>query len=125
MSYSIDFQQKPDYLHAIVSGDNSQENALAYLREISAFCEENSVQRLLIEERLEGPRLGYAAVYRIASSAGSDWPLFTARTAYVDVYAENTAMNFAAEVSSNRGIRARAFDTVDAAAQWLCSAAED
>lgn len=121
MSYSIDFQRKPEYLHAIVRGDNTSDNALAYLREIAAYCEENAVERLLIEERLEGPRLGYAEAYRIASGAGSDWPVFTAHTAYVDVHAHNTAMKFAVEVSSNRGIRVHAFDTVDAATQWLRS----
>src|SRR5262245_41570265 len=67
MTYSVLFDQKPTYLHAIVTGSNTKENVRQYLREVFQECKKRGCSRVLIEERLEGPRLRMMEVYSIVS----------------------------------------------------------
>ena len=71
MTYQLTFDQKPTYLHAIVTGRNSRENVARYLEEIHHECRSRRCFRVLIEERLEGPRLGTLEVFEIASEGSS------------------------------------------------------
>jgi hypothetical protein len=75
--------------------------------------------RVLIEERLEGPRLGTLDVFQIAVE-GSDKALGKLRAiAYVDVNAKGGLMKFAETVAVNRGLPITVFATVSAAKNWL------
>jgi hypothetical protein len=56
MTYKLTIDQKPTYLHAIVTGCNGRENVARYLEEIRHECIARRCFRVLIEERLEGPR---------------------------------------------------------------------
>jgi hypothetical protein len=119
MAYDLKIIQKPTYLHAIVTGTNSEENVVRYLVQLRLECLERKCSRLLIEERLEGPRMGVYDVFRIASE-GSPRALgqFDA-VAYVDVNAQGKLMEFAAHVASERGMPVTVFATVDEAEKWL------
>ena len=67
MSYEIRFEQKDTYLHATVTGTNSRDNVLAYMADISRECDRRQCFRVLIEERLDGPRLATLDIFAIAS----------------------------------------------------------
>jgi hypothetical protein len=56
MTYKLTIDQKPTHLHAIVTGCNGRENVARYLEEIRHECIARRCFRVLIEERLEGPR---------------------------------------------------------------------
>jgi hypothetical protein len=71
MTYTLTIDQKPTYLHATVTGQNSRENVVRYLEEILRECIARNCFRVLIEECLEGPRLGMLDVFKIASEADS------------------------------------------------------
>jgi hypothetical protein len=71
MTYELTIDQKPTYLHAIVTGRNSRENVARYLEEILQVCIARRCFRVLIEERLEGPRLGTLDVFKIVSEGSS------------------------------------------------------
>ena len=71
MSYKLRIIQKPTYLHAIVTGVNNRENVMRYLEEIQRECTVRGCYLLLIEERLEGLRLGTMDVFKIASEGSS------------------------------------------------------
>ena len=71
MTYRLTIRQEPSYLHVIVTGTNSWENVQSYLVEIMRECMARRAYRVLIEERLEGPRLGTMDVYQIAAE-GAD-----------------------------------------------------
>ena len=58
MTYKLMIEQKPVFLHATVTGRNSKKNVASYLEEILHECLVRKCFRVLIEERLEGPRLG-------------------------------------------------------------------
>jgi hypothetical protein len=119
MAFTVTFTQKPTYLHAIITGENSAKNVRGYLKEIQQECKTRKCLRVMIEERLEGPRLGIVEVYRIVSEG-------TARAlgqmqviAYVDVNAKGDLMKFAEDVAVNRFLRVAVFSSVPDAELWL------
>jgi len=120
MSYSVTFEQNAGYLHAVVTGMNSKENVMNYLKDILHECMTRDCFRVLIEERLEGPRLNTTEVYEIASQgqnlAAGRQPVI----AYVDVNAVNLSnMKFAENVAVNRGGSVQVFLTLEDAKRWL------
>jgi hypothetical protein len=119
MTYALTIDQKPTYLHAIVTGRNSKENVARYLEEIRHECIARRCFRVLIEERLEGPRLGTLDVFEIGSE-GSSRALGTLKQiAYVDVNAQGDLMQFAETVAVNRALPVTVFSTVADAEKWL------
>lgn len=119
MTYKLTIDQKPTYLHVIVTGRNSRENVVRYLEEILRECTARSCFRVLIEERLDGPRLGTLAVFQIASEGSSKARGVLKVIAYVDVNAEGDLMQFAETVAVNRGLPVVVFSTVADAEKWL------
>jgi hypothetical protein len=119
MTYKLTIDQKPTYLHFIVTGRNSRENVVQYLEEILRECKARSCFRLLIEERLEGPRLGTLAVFQIVTEEGSKASGIVKAVAYVDVNAEGNLMQFAETVAVNRALPVAVFSTVADAEKWL------
>jgi hypothetical protein len=74
---------------------------------------------VLIEERLEGPRLAATDVFDVAAGgSGRAVGAFQA-IAYVDVNASGTMMKFAETVAVNRGVPVRLFAAVTDAEAWL------
>lgn len=119
MSYKLTITQKPAYLHAIITGVNSRENVECYLDDIRRECTSRGCFWVLIEERLEGPRLGTIDVFRIAAEgSGRALGIFKA-IAYVDVNAEGDLMEFAETVAVNRFLPVKLFSSVSDAEKWL------
>jgi hypothetical protein len=119
MSYKLTLKQEPSYLHVIVTGLNSWENVSSYLREILRECMARRVYRVLIEERLEGPRLGTMDVSQIASEGADRAKGQFEAIAYVDVSARGGQMSFAETVAVNRGLPVKVFASVNDARKWL------
>jgi len=119
MTYKLMIEQKPVFLHATVTGWNSRENVIGYLEEILHECIARKCCRVLIEERLEGPRLGTLNVFEIASE-GSHRVLGVLKSiAVVDVNAEGDLMQFAENVAVNRSLPVKVFPTIADAEKWL------
>src|SRR5262245_13907617 len=122
MTYELTIDQKPTYLHALVTGRNSRENVARYLADILQECIARRCGKVLIEERLDGPRLGTFDVFKIASE-GSNRALGVFQAiAYVDVNAEGDLMQFAETVAVNRALPVTVFSTVAEAEKWLLDA---
>jgi len=121
MTYKLTIDQKPAYLHVIVTGQNSSENVMRYLEETLRECMARGCFRVLIEERLDGPRLGTLDVFQIASEESSKAEGLLKAIAYVDVNAEGNLMQFAETVAVNRGLPVVVFSTVADAEKWLLS----
>lgn len=117
-SYTLMITVEGDFLHAIVTGVNSVENVVAYLQQLRQECEARGCFRVLIEERLEGPRLRTLDVFQIASQGVVGAARIDAM-AFVDVNAEGDLMKFAETVAANRGLPIRLFSSVSDARQWL------
>ena len=119
MGFTVAITQKPTYLHAVITGENSAENVRSYLTQIQRECKTRNCLRVLIEERLEGPRLGIVDVYRIVSEQTVRALGQIEVIAYVDVNAEGDLMKFAEDVAVNRFLRAAVFSSVSDAELWM------
>ena len=119
MSYTLTITQKPAYLHVTVTGMNSKENVARYLEEIQRECVVRGCFRVLIEERLEGPRLGMMDVFQIVTEGIGRARGNVHAIAYVDVNAEGDLMKFAETVAVNRFLSVKVFSSVSDAEDWL------
>ena len=119
MTYNLTIEQKPEYLHAIVTGRNSKENVSGYLEEVLRECLARDCPRVLIEERLEGPRLRAFDVFQIASKGSGQAFGKLKAIAYVDVNSKGGLMRFAETVAVNRSLPVRLFETIADAEKWL------
>ncbi len=119
MSYELTITPKAGYLHAVVTGANTAENVAGYLQAVLQECEARACPRVLIEERLEGPRLGTLSVFEVASEGSRRVEGRLKAIAYVDVNAEGRLMQFAENVAVNRGLPVKVFASVPDAERWL------
>ena len=119
MTYQLSIEQKPTHLHVIVTGENTKQNVASYLEEICRACEDRGCPRVLVEERLEGPRLATMDVYDLASMSGGRPIPAVKAIAYVDVHTASDMMQFAETVAVNRGFPMKVFPAVAEAEEWL------
>jgi hypothetical protein len=124
MTYVLQIEQKPNHLHAVVTGQNTRSNVLRYLEDLLRECEARNCWYVLVEEHLEGPRLGTMDVFEIASQRGQPLGSNVRGAAYVDVNASGDLMKFAEDVAVNRGYPVRVFSNVEDAEKWLVARAE-
>ena len=119
MSYELTIIEKPTYLHFVVSGENSRDTVARYMDDVMRECAERNFPRALVEERLQGPRLGTIDVFCLSAALSMRYIGALKSLAYVDVFAVGDTMKFAENVAVNRGFPARVFATVAAAEKWL------
>jgi hypothetical protein len=118
-TYSVKFEPQPEYLHCIVTGRNTRDNVLRYLQDILRECLARDSRTVLIEERLEGPRLGTLDVFDIASHQGKPLTAPIRAIAFVDVNRDGKLLKFAEDVAVNRAIPVKMFESVAEAQHWL------
>ena len=88
------------------------------MEDVLRECSNRKCFRVLIEERLEGPRLGMLDVFEIVSKRRANSPSLEAM-AYVDVLAKSDTMHFAETVAVNRALPVHVFSTVAEAEKWI------
>jgi hypothetical protein len=119
MTYKLTIDPKPTYLHAIATGRNSRENVERYVEDVVRECTARNCFRVLIEERLEGPRLGTLDVFDMVSEGSQRFRGMFKAIAYVDVNRQGDLMKFAETVAVNRGLCFAVFPSVVEAEKWL------
>jgi hypothetical protein len=119
MTYEVKFIKKTSFLHAIVTGINSKENILNYMKDIKNKCQSLNIYRVLIEEKLEGPRLETLDIFLIARHGSIDNMGVINQIAYVDINSSGDLMKFAETAATNRGLPIRVFNTILEAEKWL------
>ena len=117
--HSLAVESKGSFLHCVVRGENGRETVLAYFQEIRDACRIRDCYRVLVEERLDGPRLPpdqlFGLMAEVAAMAGATFEAL----AYVDVHAAtDTIARFAGQVVEP-GAAVGVFATVDEAERWL------
>ena len=123
--YRLEVSQEAGYLHAVVTGSNTRENVEAYLRDALRACVEMGCRHLLIEERLDGPRLGTADAYQAVLSAAKSAAEHLSSAAYVDVNMHDESnMRLAERVAVTRGVPVKMFPSVAAAKVWIAEQAK-
>ena len=120
-SYTLTLAEESNYLHATVTGKNSEQAVRGYLSELLRECLARGCTRVLIEEHLEGRRLGTRQVFNIAADGTEQARAHFKAIAYVDALAPDGMMKFAEDVAVNRGLRVAVFATVSEAKRWLAT----
>lgn len=119
MSYGVQVDPKGSYLHVTVTGQNGRETVIGYFEEIRTACRTRDCYRVLVEERLEGPRFSLAdlgqLMAEVAASAGATFEAL----AYVDVNAESDAVQRLAGQVTQPGSSVGVFATVPDAERWI------
>ncbi len=95
------------------------ETVKTYMAELQRKCRALGCDRILIEERLEGPRLSAMEVFQIVSEGSQTGLGSFSAMAYVDINALGDLMQFAEDTAVNRGLPMRVFRTVQEAESWL------
>ncbi len=123
MAYDMKVVREDDYLHILVTGDNTPTDVAAYLEEIRKVCAEHGLSRVLIEENLTGPPFEAGDIYDIVSEASVDVAPGIRYIAFVDVNPEHdfAAMKFAETVAVNRGVNVKVFHDTSSATGWIRS----
>ena len=119
MSYELKIEQRPGFLHCVVTGRNTVDNVTRYMQEVMQECAARRCPRVLIEERLEGPRLGTMEVFNMVTAGSKRFHGLLEALAFVDVNADAGVMRFAEDVAVNRGIPVKVFRNVEGAEKWL------
>ena len=119
MTYQLKIEQREDFLHCVVTGANTVNNVTAYMQEVMQASAARRCPRVLIEERLDGPRLGTMDVFNMVSSGAKRFHGLLEALAFVDVNADAGVMRFAEDVAVNRGIPVKVFRNVEGAERWL------
>lgn len=119
MAYELKVIEKPSYLHFIVTGQNSVDTISQYVEDINRICAERKCFRILIEERLDGPRLSITDVFGLVENVTGRTRGMYKTIAYVDVHAESDSMKFAEDACVNRALPLSVFPTVAEAEKWL------
>jgi len=96
-----------------------------YLEEVFRECQVRDCNQLLIEECLEGPRVGTFDVFQIATEGTGRAHGYFKAIAYVDVKAQGELMRFAETVALNRGLPVKVFSSVSEAKKWLLEKGRD
>ena len=121
MNYSFISEQKDGYLHVRVGGPNDAATVRRYLMDLLAASVATGCPNVLVEENLEGSRLGMGEIFEIVTKASGAAKHEVHRIAYVDVNPEHNlkSMKFAETVATNRGLTVSVFPSVEEAERWM------
>lgn len=119
MSYHLKIEEHPAFLHAAVSGNNTAENVLRFLREAYEACVKRGASAVLLEMHLEGPTLDTGSIYSVIAQRSESGKQLR-KIAYVTPpNREPAKLKFAETVAINRGVNVRMFPDVATAKKWL------
>ena len=121
MLYLLALDERPDYLHARVTGERTSQNFLRYLEEAFAACIAAGLRKVLLEMHLSGPSLSSVCIVNIISLTLPE-ALKLTKVAFVEAAGGDPAMALAETAALNRGVNARFFNAVGEAASWLSDA---
>jgi uncharacterized protein YlaN (UPF0358 family) len=123
MSYSITVDVKEHHLHVLVRGKNDAATIRRYIKDALAAAIAHSCPHVLIEENLDGQKLGMGDVFHIVAEACAAAKHDVHRIAFVDTNPSHgtSNMKFAETVALNRGMMMNAFSRVVDAEKWLTS----
>ena len=102
-----------------VTGSNSPESVVAYMNRVREECDARNCHRILIDEKLDGPRLDLMEIFALVTGGSSEALGFFDAIAYVDAQQDFEAVKFAETVAVNRGIPVAVFTSVEDAESWL------
>ncbi len=118
MSYQLSIEDRGNYLYFDVTGTNSRETVLSYMQDVLAAAEKHDCFRVLIHEKLTGPRLEAMEVFTLASEGAMRLLGKFESIAYVEEEMGEMG-DFVESVAVNRGMPLAFFSNVEDAREWI------
>jgi hypothetical protein len=120
MDYHLTITERVSYLHAAVSGPDTRENVLRFLKETYEACVARGKTSVLLEMAFTGPGLDTPSIFSVIAERSGDGAKLR-RIAYVDLSEarDEAKARFAETVAVNRGVNVRLFRDVAEAEKWL------
>lgn len=125
MSYELNITEKLGYLHFVVTGQNTKDNIVHYVDDINRECTARNCFMVLIEERLDGPRLSIMDLFEIIQDITTRARGIYRAIVYVDINAEGDSLKFAEDACVNRALPLAIFPTVPEAEEWITGKVKD
>jgi hypothetical protein len=121
MTCEIRFEERPDYLYVVVTGDNSIATIREYTEAVRNACIRARKLQVLVVVNLVGPELSMLDVYKAVGEGSDQAAGMGMRVAYVDLNPTHSIDNMllAEDVAGGRGIPVRTFREERAAEEWL------
>jgi hypothetical protein len=119
--YHISIERKKEFFFCRITGENSVDNVINYLRDIHDAMEKQRGKKVLIEENLSEPSLNLINMYQIIHTAKRTVLALPYRIAYVDINHQHnhTSLRFAETVALNRWIKMKLFTNINDAEERL------
>src|SRR5262245_21215105 len=113
MSYQFTAVQASTYLHAIATGDLTQENMRRFLVDTHQAAVDQSRESILLESRLAGSSLGLNSIYSVIVERSPHGSVFK-RIAYVDTNPDQLPerAEFTQMAASRLGVKCQLFHSV-------------
>lgn len=123
--YSLSAEDRGQYFYVKVTGQRGTlEIAHAYWSEIAGLLLATEHTKILVVEDIPEV-ISIAEVHQLVTDL-SDLPVKGIRVAFVDTYPEHSSLNdFGILVGENRGLTIKAFETEEAAEEWLVTDRSD
>jgi len=120
MDYRLAIVERASHLHATVSGPNTRENVLRFLKEAYEACVARGKTAVLLEMDLTGPSLDTSSIFNVIAERSGDGARLR-KIAYVDLSLarDDGKARFAETVAVNRGVNVKLFRDVAEAQKWL------
>jgi hypothetical protein len=115
--YTIDMQERGEYLYALVSGDKvTPEIGRSYWTDILRRCSELGLNKILIEKNF----VETVSMQEVAQG-GSQMGEFLKghKIAVIDRYAHDDVSELGKKIARNQDVMVQIFDDAERAAKWL------
>ena len=105
--YRITIEQRPSYLYATVTGNNTVETIGRYIADIRAACVRLGVFKVLAVVHLDGPGVSMLDLYKVVAAGSDETAGAGIRAAYVELnpIRSDENMRMAENVAHTRGIQ--------------------
>jgi hypothetical protein len=120
MDYHLTIIERDSYVQATVTGTNTPENMLRYMKEAYEACRARGKSAVLLEMNLAGESLDVTSIFRVVEERSADGAKLR-KIAYVApiVGKDPARAHFAETVAVNRGVNVKVFRDIAEAQSWL------
>lgn len=120
MDFYLTIIERDSYVHATVTGINTPENMLRFMKEAYEACRARGKSSVLLEMNLAGESLDVTSIFHVVEQRSADGARLR-KIAYVApiVGKDPARAHFAETVAVNRGVNVKVFRDVAEAQRWL------
>lgn len=125
MSYQVAVKRGDQYLHFVITGENSAASMLSALRDVRTKCIEDQCWKIILDDQLSGQPLDEVDIRRIVDEEGPNAAGLFVAIAYVDHRGERYLTSVGESAAVERNVPFMAFPSVEEAREWITQRPDD